>query len=74
MNGQIVTAPSGCHDTLAQEMASFGDFAGFDRLPRRFVSPVWFCVSEQLRVGGAWGDPSPALATTPARACASATT
>lgn len=66
---KVVTAPSGCHDTLAQEIASFGAFAGFNP-PHTFTSRVWLCVSEQVRAGGSWRQPTRPLAPTPTRACA----
>lgn len=70
--GTMVTAPPDCHDTLAQAMATHGDWAGFYRLAdgqaRRFASGIWLCVSEQVRVGGSWPAPRPAVA----RACPSA--
>lgn len=65
----VITTPSGCHDTLAQALASFGDFAGFTA-PKSFSSPGWLCVSEQLRVNGSWRQASGDLAPTPLRACA----
>ncbi len=70
----VVTAPIGCHDTLAQELATLGEWAGFYRLadgrPKAFTSQVWLCVSEQLLVGGAWRQPDPTMAPLPRRACA----
>ncbi len=73
-NGTVVTAPSGCHDTLAQELASFGDFAGFYRFgegkPHTFTSRVWLCVSEQVRLDGFWRPAVRGVAPTPLRACA----
>jgi hypothetical protein len=68
-SGETVTTPSGCHDTLAQELASFGDWSGFT-VPKRFPSNTWLCVAEQIRVGSAWRQPSKALTTHPVRACA----
>jgi hypothetical protein len=68
-NGVTVTTPRGCHNTLAQEMGSFGDWAGFS-LPKRFASRAWLCTAEQIRIGGSWREPDRALATTPVRACA----
>jgi hypothetical protein len=74
-SGETVTAPSGCHDTLAQELASFGDWQGFYLLgegkPKTFASRVWLCVSEQIRAGGSWRGPAVRLAPTPLRACSS---
>jgi hypothetical protein len=64
-----VTTGIGCHDTLAQDMASFGDWSGFV-VPQRFTSRTWLCISEAIRVGGSWRPPDRALATTPVRACA----
>jgi hypothetical protein len=76
--GATVTTPTGCHDTLAQELASFGDWTGFYRFadgkPKTFGAGVWLCVSEQIRAAGAWRAPARQLAPTPARACAAAST
>ena len=68
-SGETVTTPSGCHDTLAQELATFGDWSGF-AVPKRFASRTWLCISQQIRTGGSWRAPGRALATTPVRACA----
>jgi hypothetical protein len=68
-DGTSVTTGTGCHDTLAQQMASVGDWSGFV-VPKRFASGTWLCVAEQIRVGGSWHAPDRALATYPARACA----
>jgi hypothetical protein len=68
-SGKTVTAPTGCHNTLAQEFGSFGDWSGLT-VPKRVASGTWFCVSEQIRVGSAWRQPRKALATYPVRACA----
>jgi hypothetical protein len=68
-SGETVTTPNGCHNALAQQMGSFGDWSGF-ALPTRFPSRTWLCVSEQIRVGGSWRQPDGALATQPVRACA----
>jgi hypothetical protein len=68
-SGQTVTTPSGCHDTLAQEMASVGDWSGF-AVPKRFASRTWICVAEELRTDGSWQQADRALTTTPVRACA----
>ena len=68
-SGSTVTTPVGCHDTLAQELGSFGDWSGFV-LPRRFTSRMWLCVAEQIRAGNSWRPPDRALATSPVRACA----
>lgn len=69
--GAITTAPPGCHDTLAQAMATHGDWAGLDLLaqgkPKTFAHPVWLCVSEQV-LAGAWRSPV-SDAPTPPRAC-----
>ena len=59
-NGSTTTVPVGCHDTLVQETALLGEFAGF-KAPKEFTSRVWLCVSEEL-VQGAPGMP-------PTRAC-----
>lgn len=67
-SGETVTTPSGCHNTLAQELGSFGDWSGLT-LPKRFPSSTWLCVAEQIRVGRAWRQPDKALATYPVRAC-----
>ena len=68
-DGTTVTTGTGCHDTLAQEMASIGDWSGFS-VPKRLASRTWLCVAEQIRLGGSWRQPDGALATTPVRACA----
>jgi hypothetical protein len=69
-NGSTTTTPRGCHDTLAQETASFGDWSGFG-VPKKFATRTWLCVSEEIRVGGVWRQPAGALATQPARSCKS---
>jgi hypothetical protein len=70
----VVTAPIGCHDTLAQQMATRGDWTGFYRFgdgrPHTFASRVWLCASEQVRVGGTWRQAGRRLTPTPVRACA----
>jgi hypothetical protein len=68
-SGQTVTTPSGCHDTLAQALATFGDWSGFS-VPKRLASSTWLCVAEQIRVGGEWREPDRTMATSPVRACA----
>lgn len=67
-SGETVTSPNGCHDTLAQELASFGDWSGLV-VPKRFSSNTWLCVAEEIRVAGSWREPSRPLATYPIRAC-----
>lgn len=67
-SGKTVTTPNGCHNTLAQELASFGDWSGL-AVPKRFASNTWLCVAEQIRVAGAWRKPTRALASYPVRAC-----
>jgi len=67
-SGQTVTTPSGCHNTLTEQLGSFGDWSGLT-LPKRFAARTWLCVSEQIRLGGAWRRPDRALATYPIRAC-----
>jgi hypothetical protein len=59
-NGATTTTPNGCHDTLAQEVATHGDFFGFDP-PQSLASQVWVCIQEGL------GQGSPTAA--PERAC-----
>jgi hypothetical protein len=70
--GVITTTPAGCHDTLAQAMATHGDWTGLGLLaqgkPMTFAHPVWLCVSEQVFTG-AWKDTSAADSPTPLRAC-----
>lgn len=61
--GKTVTTAPGCHDVLAAEYASLGDFTGFSP-PKTFGSAVDLCVSEQIRTAGAWK-----TAAQPARAC-----
>ena len=68
-NGSTTTTPPGCHDTLAEELASFGDWPGFG-VPKKFATRTWLCVSEEIRVGSAWRQPERALATQPVRSCA----
>jgi hypothetical protein len=53
---------------MAAAYASFGDFTGF-KAPKRFASPGWLCVSEQLRLSDSWRQPTGGLAPTPVRAC-----
>lgn len=72
--GVVVTAPAGCHDTLAQAMGSQGDWTGFDPLstqdkPVTFNKPVWLCVSEQLLTSQGWQSPNDQSSPTPPRAC-----
>lgn len=59
----VITAPSGCHDTLAQEAASLGEFTGFAP-PKSFTARSWLCVWEETRAGGSWR-----RAATPTRTC-----
>jgi hypothetical protein len=70
-SGTVVTAPTGCHDTLAQETGTLGAWAGFYRLgegkPKTFASRTWLCVSEETEAGGSWRLSSAPL---PLRACA----
>jgi hypothetical protein len=47
-NGNPVTTPTGCHDTLGSAYASLGQFPGV-HLP--LVSGTRLCISEQLRSG-----------------------
>jgi hypothetical protein len=68
-DGTTVTAGTGCHDTLAQEMASIGDWSGFV-VPKRFATHTWLCVAEQIRTDGSWREPEGDLATDPIRTCA----
>lgn len=65
----VITTPSGCHDTLAQETASFGDWPAF-HVPKKFATRTWLCVSEEIRSAGSWRQPQQAIATDPVRACA----
>lgn len=71
--GAITTTAPGCHDTLAQEMATHGDWTGLDQLargePMAFAHPVWLCVSEQV-LTDAWRQPDAEASPTPPRACA----
>jgi len=67
--GTTVTTGISCHDTLAQEMASVGDWSGFV-VPKRLATHTWLCVAEQIRVDGSWREPEGDLATDPIRACA----
>jgi hypothetical protein len=75
VGGETVTAPAGCHDTLAQAMASLGDWAGFYGLaagrPKTFGSRVWLCVAEQVMAGGSWRQPDRVVAPTASGACSS---
>jgi hypothetical protein len=68
----VVSAP-GCDVTLAQEMATHGDWAGFfgfaQGQPHVFAARVWLCVSEQVYSNGAWQQPVAAEAPSPLRAC-----
>jgi len=61
-HGNTVTTGSGCHDTLASEFASFGDFPGF-RVPLASI-PEPLCVQEQVQQNGKWiaGPAKPACA------------
>jgi len=49
-DGATTTIPTGCHDTLAQETASFGAFVGFHP-PKSFTSEVWLCIEEKVVQG-----------------------
>lgn len=59
--GNTVTTPVGCHDTVASEYATLGEFSGL-HLP--LASGIRLCVSEQLRTGESWRVENP-----PAAAC-----
>ena len=51
-----------CHDKLAADYASFGDFVGFDP-PKELVSGTQVCVAEQRQDRGRWtteAQPAPA--------------
>lgn len=50
--GHTVTTGNGCHDTLAEAVATFGDFRGL-RMPMASV-PVPLCVREQVLENGRW--------------------
>jgi hypothetical protein len=60
--GNTVTTGNGCHDILASEFASAGDFPGF-RVPRASI-PVPLCLHEQVQQNGKWtaGPAKPACA------------
>ena len=62
-NGNTVTTPIGCHDTLASAYATNGDFPGL-HLP--LASGTRLCISEQLRNGNSWRvqDPPTAVCAT----------
>jgi hypothetical protein len=61
-SGMTVTAPTGCHDTLASAYATLGDFPGLHLPP---ASGTRLCVAEQLRNGNSWRAKDP-----PTAACA----
>jgi hypothetical protein len=65
----VMTTPRGCHDTLAQETASLGDWPTF-RVPKKLATRTWLCVSEEIRSAGSWHQPEHVIATDPLRACA----
>jgi hypothetical protein len=62
-NGNTVTTPAGCHDTLASAYAALGEFPGL-HLP--LPSGIRLCLSEQLQSGNSWRveDPPPAACAT----------
>ncbi|HZS30666.1 MAG TPA: hypothetical protein VFA37_05370 [Gaiellaceae bacterium] len=62
--GHTVTTGDGCHDTLAEERASVGDFPRF-AVPKKLPTGTQLCVSEEILAGGSWR-----TQTTPTRACA----
>jgi hypothetical protein len=67
-NGTVLTGPPGCHNTLAQAMASHGDWSGLHSPTKTLASRTWFCVSEETQRNGTWQDPD--ATPTPRRACA----
>ena len=68
-SGAMTTTPPGCHDTLAEQLATFGDWKGFVTLPHTYTQRTWLCVSEQVETGTTWATATGALATKPVRAC-----
>lgn len=71
-NGATLTDPPGCHDTLAELLATHDDWTGFapHGLPTTFTPRAWLCVSEQLQINATWVAADDAFATHPLRACA----
>lgn len=72
-HGAVVSDAPGCHDTLAEQLAIFGDWSGFapHGLPVTFAHKTWLCVTEQIRTGETWAVAAGSEATAPVRACAS---
>jgi len=70
--GATTTTPPGCHDTVAQAMATHGDWAGLTLLaqgkPMTLTHRVWLCVSEEV-LSGTWSPPDTRDSPTPLRAC-----
>jgi hypothetical protein len=63
--GQTITTGNGCHDTLADQRASIGEFPGFNP-PMSLNSAGDVCVAEQIETNGTWHTEA-----TPARVCSS---
>lgn len=69
--GAMTTTPPGCHDTLAEEIGTHGDWSGFMTTGQTvtLAKRTWLCVSEQLRANGAWQQATGRSAPQPIRAC-----
>jgi hypothetical protein len=72
-NGEKDTTSPNCHNTLASEYASQGDWSGFPLTGEGYTvrQKIWLCVSEQIASGKTWATPS--LTPTPTRACSAVT-
>jgi hypothetical protein len=70
-NGTIDRTSAGCHNTLAEEVGTQGDWSGFALPTNAFTvrQQTWFCVSEQVDLGRVWG--APTVAPAPVRTCSS---
>jgi len=73
-NGASDRKPPGCHNTLESEYASQGDWTLFPLAGKglHVRQRTWFCVSEQIWVGGKWVAAPPQLSPDPIRACSGA--
>ena len=69
-NGATITAPPGCHDVLWSELATHGDWSGFNHVendrPWTITTATWLCITEQVRIGRSW---QLVTLTTPLRDC-----
>ena len=70
-DGTLDRTSPGCHNTLAADYASFGDWGGFavGSDGYRPAQETWLCVSEQINSESGWTSPVTGSAPTPVRAC-----